>query len=124
LDTLNEEDGGGHNVEIGLTTTADPERLKMDWAWGCEHYGERHLIHGLYTVHAAIMALDLEYELNNPAEYIFFLGYSGIVLASALEELPVSWDSLYVWGFHDGDLAFLARGSPTGVKRLATFEGT
>src|SRR5687768_12977519 len=36
LDTLNENDGAGKNVEIGMTTKADPAPLAMEWAWDCE----------------------------------------------------------------------------------------
>ena len=123
LDTLNENDGVGQNVEIGMTSKADPARLEMDWAWKCEQYGKEHLIRGMYKIHKAYEAAELEFETSLLADYLFFFGYSGIVLASALERMPVRWDSLFVWGFHDGDIGFLARGSPRGVERLATFEG-
>lgn len=51
LDTLNEDDGAGKNVEIGMTIKADPAPLAMEWAWNCEKYGDDHLIRGMYAVH-------------------------------------------------------------------------
>jgi hypothetical protein len=123
LDTLNEDDGAGKNVEIGMTTEADPATLAMEWAWSCEQYGDDHLIRGLYEVHKTYQDAGLEYPASLLADYLFFFGYGGIVLASALERVPVRWNSLFVWGFHDGDIGFLARGSPRGVERLVTFDG-
>jgi hypothetical protein len=124
LDTLNENDGWGKNVGIGFTAEANPRLLRMDWAYCCEGRGEDHLIRGLYEVHKACDAFGLEYRDSNLAEYVLYLGYSGIVFASALEKLAPRWGCLFVWGFHDGDLGFLARSSSRGVERLASFEGS
>lgn len=123
LDTLNQDDGAGKNAEIGMTTKADPAPLAMEWAWKCEKYGDDHLIQGMYEIHKTYQRSGLEYPASLLADYLFFFGYSGIVLASALERMPVRWSSLFVWGFHDGDIAYLARGSPRGVERLATLDG-
>jgi hypothetical protein len=123
LDTLNEDDGAGSNVEIGMTSQADPVPLAMEWAWNCEQHGGDHLIRGMYEVHKAYEDSGLEDPDSLLADYLFFFGYSGIVLAAALERVPVRWNALFVWGFHDGDIAFLARSSPAGIERLATFEG-
>jgi hypothetical protein len=123
LDTLNERDGQGKNVEIGMTIKADPVPLNMDWAYRCEKYGDDHLIRGMYETHQTYKAFGLEYEVGLLADYLFFLGYSGIVLTAAIEKLRVEGPTMFVWGFHDGDIGFLARSSPDGVERLVTFDG-
>jgi len=123
LDTLNERNGKGTNIEIGMTTSANPAVLSMDWAYHCEEYGKKHLIRGVYEVHKAYKNRNLDDAVHTLADYLFFFGYSGIVLASALERMTDRWDSLYVWGFHDGDIGFLAKCSRAGVQRLATFDG-
>jgi hypothetical protein len=121
LDTLNENQGLGKNVEIGMTHEADPQKLEMEWAFRLPQRGQNHLIEGLYKAHRAYKKVGLEYPSSLLADYLFFFGYGGVVLASALERAKVEWDCLLIWGFHDGDLAYLARSSPTGVERLATF---
>ncbi len=119
MDTLNEKDGRGKNVEIGITDAKGPLPLDMEWIYDGFDYGKNHLIRGLYEIHKSYAAMDLEESDSLLLDYVFYLGYSGVVLAAAVERIPVRWDSLFVWGFHDGDMAFLARGSSRGVKRLA-----
>jgi hypothetical protein len=121
LDTLNENRGDGKNVEIGMTRDADPDKLKMDWAYHLPRRGDSHLIEGMYKAHRSYQKFGLEYPSNLLADYLFFFGYSGLVLAAALERIAVDWDCLFIWGFHDGDLAYLARSSSTGIKRIAAF---
>jgi hypothetical protein len=106
LDTLNMDDGAGHNVEIGGSSKADPEALDTEWAFENSWYGERHLIRGLHEMHGVYSASR---DLFSFADYALFLGYSGIVLAAAAEQLERKIRSggmgrLYIWGFHDGDL--------------------
>jgi hypothetical protein len=119
LDTLNERRGNGKNIEIGMTVAANPAKLDMDWAYSLERRGEEQLIEGMYKAHRAYQKFGLEYPSSLLAEYLFFFGYSGLVLASAIEQIAVNWDCLFIWGFHDGDLAYLAKTSPQGVTRLA-----
>ena len=115
LDTLNMEKQGEEyappqNVEIGLNNQVDPARLEMDWAWECDRYGSSHLIIGLRDL-ARAYAGEAG-DLFGGAEYILFLGYSGVVLKEALAavELPERQKPLLaVWGFHDGDLYYLGR---------------
>jgi hypothetical protein len=120
LDTLNEKDGQGQNVEIGMTADADPLPLEMEWIFDGLDYGDKHLIRGVYEIHKSHDAFELDHPESLLPDYVFFLGYSGIVLASALERMQVGWNSLFVLGFHDGDMGFLARSSQSGVERLAT----
>src|SRR5260221_5132855 len=98
LDTLNEREGTGKNVEIGMTWKADPAPLAMEWAWHCERYGDDHLIRGVYETHKTCDDFGLKSSASLLADFLFFLGYSGIVLASALERMPACWNSLFVWG--------------------------
>lgn len=124
LDTLNEHQGEGSNLEIGMTRHADPNVLSLNWAYSLERYGERHLIEGVYKAHQACRKLGMEGRVRQLADYLFFFGYGGAVLAAAIERAGAGPDCLYIWGFHDGDLGFLARSSPSGVTRLATLEAT
>ncbi len=106
LDTLNMDDGAGHNVEIGGSAKADPEALDTEWAFENSWFGERHLIRGLLEMHGVYSSIR---DLFSFADYALFLGYSGIVLAAAAERLDRKLRSggmgrLYIWGFHDGDL--------------------
>ena len=119
LDTLNQAGQWGKNVEIGLSDSADPSLHDMEWIFDGLDYGDNHLIRGLYEVHQAYDALGLDYPQILFPDYVLFLGYSGIVLAGAVERMRPDWDSLFVWGFHDGDMGYLARTSPRGVGRLA-----
>jgi hypothetical protein len=120
MDTVNENDGKGKNVEIGMTDVPGPLPLELEWIYDGFDYGENHLIRGLYEIHKGYDALDLQEPQSLLADYVFYLGYSGIVLAAALDKMQVRWESLFVWGFHSGDLAFLARSTPAGITRLAT----
>ncbi len=121
LDTLNEKQGHGKNLEIGMTREADPDKLEMEWAYRLPQRGHNHLIEGIYQAHRAYQEFGLEYPAEILADYIFFFGYSGLVLAFAIERVKINWDCLFIWGFHDGDLGYLVRSSPQGVVRLATF---
>lgn len=123
LDTLNMEQGFGSNIEIGLSSSCNPNEITDDWAYDCENYGNSHLIKGLYEVSDSF---------NNEgkwtagersfAEYLVFLGYSGVILRSALLQLETKNDFLSVWGFHDGDMFFLVQ-QIGGLKSIVTAEG-
>jgi hypothetical protein len=117
FDTLNECRGDGTNVGIGMTREADPKSLSIKWAFDCQRYGDGHLIQGIYEAHEAYK----EFGLILP-NYLFYVGYGGVVLVSALEQIAPNWDCLITWGFHDGGLGYLARTSSEGVKRLALFQ--
>jgi len=119
LDTLNERRGWGTNLEIGMNSHADPSKKNIDWVFNCEQYGKKHLIRGLYELHRSYQKFDLEYPADLEADYALFLGYSGLVLAAALERARFRRDCMFVWGFHDGDLFLLCRTSAKGVERLA-----
>ncbi len=123
MDTANEREGLGKNIEIGLTDVAGPLPLDMEWIYDGFDYGEDHLIRGLYEIHKSYAAIGLDESDSLLPDYVFYLGYSGVVLAAAAERIPVRWDSLFVWGLHDGDMVFLARGSSKGVERLAKQPG-
>lgn len=119
LDTLNQRRGWGTNVEIGMNSEADPAKINIDWVFNCERYGKKHLIRGLYELHRTYQKFDLEYPASLVADYALFLGYSGLVLAAALERARFRRDCMFVWGFHDGDLFLLCRTTAKGVERLA-----
>jgi len=126
LDTLNMSGDDGHNVEIGGSDGADPTSESLDWAYGCGWYGDHYLIRGLREMHS-VYAQPEEKDLFAFADYILFLGYSGLVLASAVENMNPEIRSgpkgrLFGWGFHDGDLFPLCRAIGERVERLATDE--
>ena len=66
---------------------------------------------------------QLRFELGDVAahrvcDYIFFLGYSGVVLAESFARLDTPRTLLPAWGFHDGDLFALGRKQGGGFTRL------
>ncbi len=121
LDTCNERDGSGKNIEIGMTDQVDPKRDDLEWIFDGLDYGDNHLIRGLYEIHKGYESFGLDESKSLLPDYIFFMGYSGVVLAAAIEKLNWRWKALYVWGFHSGDLALLARTSHKGIERLAVY---
>ena len=96
LDTLNMEDGKGSNVEIGMNSSCDPTESSIDWAFDCNTYGDRHLIMGLYSFFANFSGPDDENK--DLAEYVIFLGYSGLVLREALLKASIKSDFISCWG--------------------------
>jgi hypothetical protein len=120
LDTLNMEYGKGSNVEIGMNSKCDPTKISIDWAFDCDTYGDRHLIKGLYSFFANFTGPDDENKYL--AEYVIFLGYSGIVLREALLKASIPSDFISCWGFHDGDLLLLMNSIGGKVTFLANKE--
>jgi hypothetical protein len=120
LDTLNMDEGNGTNVEIGLSKSCNPNEFSDDWAYDCEDYGESHLIKGLFEV--ADTFVNTEKWTNDEtsfAEYIVFLGYSGVILREALNRVKTENDFLSIWGFHDGDM-FLLTQKKSGITSIVT----
>ena len=118
LDTLNMDEGNGSNIEVGLSTECAPAELTDEWTYDCENYGEPHLLKGLYLVSDSFENEELWSDDERQfAEYVIFLGYSGIVLREALFNLETADDFISIWGFHDGDMFFLVNklGGKTSV---------
>lgn len=121
LDTLNMDAGNGTNIEIGLSQNCDPNEFSDDWTYDCEYYGKPHLIKGLYEVSDTFQNNEKwSNDERSFAEYLIFLGYSGVVLREALNKLKTSNDFLSIWGFHDGDMFFLLQ--KIGDKRTIVTE--
>ena len=97
------------NVEIGGTSHCDPSKLTMDWAFDCEWHGQTHLIEGLRALKHVYDDEQWPSDVREFADYMVVLGYSGLVLGAAIARLEVPHDYLAIWGFHDGDLFYLAR---------------
>lgn len=116
LDTLNMDNGKGTNVEIGLSDDCDPHVFSDEWTYECENYGDSHLIGSLYSVSDSF---SNEKKWSNDetsfAEYLIFLGYSGVVLREALLKVKIKNDFISIWGFHDGDMFYLV--NKIGEKR-------
>lgn len=117
LDTLNMKDGRGSNVEIGMNANCDPAEISTDYAFHCDTYGDRHLIKGLYTFFANFVGPDD--DSSALAEYVIFLGYSGVVLREALLKADIKSDFISCWGFHDGDLFLLMNSIAQKITFLA-----
>lgn len=120
LDTLNMEDGKGSNVEIGMNSNCDPAKISIDWAFDCDTYGDRHLIMGLYSFFSNFAGPDDENK--DLAEYVIFLGYSGLVFREALLKACIKSDFISCWGFHDGDLLLLMNNTGQKIAFLANKE--
>jgi hypothetical protein len=126
LDALNMGDGDGKNVEIGGTANCDPQQDSIKWLYSGLTYGNVHLIHGLYELHAEYSTTA--WRVNDKsipcgsffsfADYVLFLSYSGIVLGNAFQSLKISRPFLASWGFHDGDMFLLCRNSADGFAML------
>jgi hypothetical protein len=120
LDTLNMNGGKGSNVEIGLSSTCDPEIISDDWIFKCDNYGSKHLIKGLYLVSDSFTNIELSSSGESSfAEYVVFLGYSGLVLRDALLNVETENDFISIWGFHDGDMFYLVQKINNKVSVIA-----
>jgi hypothetical protein len=118
-DTLNQDGANGFNVDIGMSRPGSGVADTSGESACIEQYGSRHLIDGLYKVYSAYRRLNLGYPGSLLFDYLFFLGYSGVVLAAAVERIGVGWECLFRWGIGDDRLYDLVRTSPNGVTRLA-----
>jgi hypothetical protein len=118
LDTLNQKSGPCKNVEIAFSNAANPEQLSQDWLYDhdANWYGSDHLIRSLVAVKDVYDPSDV----SEFADYTIFLGYSGLVLAEALERVSPPGPFLAVWGFHDGDLFYLSRRTTGAIERVAS----
>jgi hypothetical protein len=112
LDTLNMDGPNGFNVEIGRATGCDPMDDDTSWTFESLSYGKSHLIRGLKELQSVYSRPEWSGELFTFADYVLFLGYSGIVLGRALSQLPLQNRIVAVWGFHDGDIFILGRRTP------------
>lgn len=118
LDALNEQDGQGKNVATGMTRAVDPDAELRGWDPSWEGPSEHHLMWGLFELHQQYLAWDLRYPANVLADYILFMGYSGLVYAAAIERSQCNFDCRFVWGFGEDAPFPLVRVSPSGMVRL------
>ena len=114
LDTLNMAGRKGMNVEFGSSERCDPLREEIDWVFQGLRYGDSHLIAGLRNLHKVYSRPMWGESSISFADYVLFLGYSGIILGRALDRISTQCTFLAVWGFHDGDLFILGRKTPKG----------
>jgi hypothetical protein len=118
-DTLNQGGANGSNVGVGMNRAASDPPAVAKGRTRMDRHGPPHLIDGLYKVYAAYRQLDLGYPGSLLFDYLFFLGYSGVVLASAVERIGVDWDCLFRWGIGEDRPYELVRTSTDGLTRLA-----
>lgn len=116
LDTLNMHDGKGSNIEIGWIA-GDTNQNGTEWAYGELTYGDPFLISSLASLQNiySLPQYDNDFSL---AEYILFLGYSGLVVREALISYAPNLSMLFAWGFHDGDLFLLGRTENNKLQML------
>jgi hypothetical protein len=118
LDTLNVRAGRGTNVEIGGSSDCNPMSDDVDRVYaGKLDYGTKHLIYGLYELRE-VYSSDARAAAYRLCDYIFILGYSGIVLAESFARLDTPRALLAVSGPHDGDLFALGRKRDDELNRL------
>ncbi len=117
LDTLNMDGPDGYNLELGTSQACNVDLLDSDWLGNCSWYGEPHLIRGLQQLKAGYDQPQWRPYVNQ-ADYIIPLGYSGLILTAALAQMSLSYPTLIIWGFHDGDLFFLGRHTTTTFEKI------
>jgi len=118
LDTLNMGDGKGMNIDFGATSECDPASYSPDWVWDVTlSYGSHHLIRGLVGLQA-IYARPIWRDAFGLCDYVFFLGYSGMILTQVFESFTLPRTFMPVWGFHDGDMFTLGRYHNGSFTRL------
>lgn len=109
LGTLNMRGGKGTNIEFGATEECDPHSDSPAWAWDASlRYGSRHLIKGLVEPQARFSRPAWQ-TARDLGDYVFFLGYSGLILSEVFASFTLPRTSLPVWGFQSGDLFTLGR---------------
>ncbi|MCU0697466.1 MAG: hypothetical protein MUC96_13145 [Myxococcaceae bacterium] len=118
LDTLNMRFPWGSNVELGFSTRALAHDVELSWVFQRLTRGRNHLIRGLKRLKRVYGRREWQ-EHDAMADYLLFLGYSGLVLRDAVRAQAWRGNTVVAWGFHDGDLFSLARADPTGVTVLA-----
>jgi hypothetical protein len=117
LDTLNMDNGAGHNVTVGFRQKCNLKRPDLEWVNDAIYgYPADHLIESLVPMKR--MFRRRKSETRGFADYWLFLSYSGLVLLNALERAALPGNFLAVWGFHDGDLFVLARQGNGRFERL------
>lgn len=112
LNTLNMDCGAGHNLEVGWTSNANVDADDTGWVYQGLQYGPRHLLDGLVGMHSIYSLPQWKQQFSN-ADYMIFLGYSGLILREALQKAAIPVPALITWGFHDGDIFLLGRKDAT-----------
>ena len=127
LDTLNMREGEGQNIIIGSSSECDPLQDRDEWINGDDvKYGDDHLIWGLVDLHQEYSGKDWRVQDDSIfcrsayafADYIIFLGYSGVVLAQAVQRIPIANTLLIAWGFAGNDMFLLGRKTPDAYVSL------
>lgn len=108
LDTLNMIGPGGFNVGISGVSTVKASTTDTDWIFSQSKTGSAHRIAGLLSFRRIYSAPRWE-DISEDADYLLPLGYSGLILGTALTELTDTKDRVIAWGFHDGDVFLLGR---------------
>lgn len=119
LDTLNMSGFSGFNVEVGFNKNANLMDKELAWVWECERNYYRFLIPGLKY-------MSKEYDkkkysdINFFAEYVLFLGYSGLIFTHMLMNSTLESDWAAAWGYHDGDIGILCKDTGSGFEKVAS----
>lgn len=120
LDTLNMRDGNGMNIDFGTTSQCDPASDSPDWVWNVTiSYGSHHLMRGLVGPQSTYSRPAWR-DAFTLCEYVFSLGYSGMILTQVFESFTLPRTLMPVWGFHDGDMFTLGRYHNGTFTKLCT----
>ena len=124
LDTLNMKNGEGKNILIGFLTDPKIDYSTEQWVYDSNiDYGTDFLLKGLYEL-KRIYSLPEWRSVSRLCDYVFFLGYSGIVLTRVFEQLESKQRLHPVWGFHDGDMFTLGHLEHGIFKRAIGYAST
>ena len=122
LETMHMHDANGINISIGSSVSCDPQEDSAEWVYDELFQGAEHQIRGLYELYTIYSQNEwLVEDRRVPggdyfslANYLIFLGYSGLVLGHAFQLLTSDRSRLAAWGFSDGDVFLLGRQLPGG----------
>ncbi len=126
LDTMHMHDSTGMNVNIGSSVTCDPQGDSTEWVFDELFQGPEHQIRGLYDLYSIYSQAEWLVDDRTVAggdyfsfaNYLIFLGYSGIVLSQAFKLLKSDRTRLAAWGFSGGDVFLLGRQMPEGFALI------
>lgn len=119
LDTLNMDGFGGFNVEVGFNKKANLKDKEIAWVWECNGDYYKFLI-------SSLKYMSKEYrknkysDINFFAEYVLFLGYSGLIFTHMLLGAPLESNWVAAWGYHDGDIGILCQDIGNGFEKVAS----
>ncbi len=119
LDTLNMDGFSGFNVEVGFNKKANLKDKEIEWVWECDGDYYKFLIPSLKYMSKEYSKRKYS-DINFFAEYVLFLGYSGLIFTHMLMSAPLESNWVAAWGYHDGDIGILCQDIGGGFEKVAS----